>query len=48
MERREQTGLDTEGALMADGFVRTVYKHDQWLNEVEGAVAAGRVRGAAG
>ena len=41
---------------MADGFVHTVYKNDQWVNEIEGggdfgtystkedAVAAGRSR----
>jgi hypothetical protein len=44
----------TKEATMADGFVHTVYKNDQWVNEIEGngsvgsyptkevAVAAGR------
>jgi Uncharacterized protein conserved in bacteria (DUF2188) len=26
---------------MADGFVRTVYKNDQWVNEIEGGSSFG-------
>ena len=28
---------------MADGFIHTVYKHDHWINEVEGGSAFGGV-----
>jgi hypothetical protein len=29
---------------MADGFVHTVYKNDQWVNEIEGNGSVGSSR----